>query len=246
MPGSGKIEVLKEPDQGDGLVRIDTGVREGDEISIFYDPMISKLIVRGSDRIKTIKRMSQALDEYAVVGLPTNIKFLKRVVHNKQFMEGTFDTSFIPQNEQELLGKKGRSTDETERDFAAITLVHLWFENEKNRKRRVTAVDPWSQFDNFRVNHHAKREVKLIEQDGETTHIVEVEYLEENKFNVSCDRFQLKNVEIFPNKERENEMIICTPDEQFKCPYILDEEGHVTCLDHEGDPLIMVIHSNSN
>ena len=63
-------------------MRIDTGVREGDEISIFYDPMISKLIVWGETRNEAIETMYQALSDYKVVGLPTNIKFMKRALLN--------------------------------------------------------------------------------------------------------------------------------------------------------------------
>lgn len=85
LPRSGKIHVLREPIKKEGLVRIDTGVREGDEISIFYDPMISKLIVWGKDRDTAIQRMHKALDEYKVVGLPNNINFLKKVISHPVF-----------------------------------------------------------------------------------------------------------------------------------------------------------------
>lgn len=64
-------------------------------ISTFYDPMISKLIVWGEDRNQAIDRLYQALDDYKVVGLPNNIKFLKRVLLNDTFKTGVFDTSFI-------------------------------------------------------------------------------------------------------------------------------------------------------
>ena len=104
LPGSGLIEVLKEPRIEDGKVRIDTGVREGDEISTFYDPMISKLVVWGEDRQTAIDHLHYALDDYKVVGLPTNIKFMKRVLRNSEFQKGSFDTSFIEQHEEELLG----------------------------------------------------------------------------------------------------------------------------------------------
>lgn len=96
--------MLREPARVEGQVRIDTGVRQGDLISTFYDPMISKLVVWGKDRDEACERLYTALDDYKVVGLPTNIKFMKRVLLNKTFKTGVFDTSFIQQNEQELLG----------------------------------------------------------------------------------------------------------------------------------------------
>ena len=79
-------------------------MREGDLISTFYDPMISKLVVWDENRQKAIDRLYQALEDYKVVGLPTNIKFMKRVLLNDTFKSGVFDTSFIQNNEKELLG----------------------------------------------------------------------------------------------------------------------------------------------
>lgn len=76
-------------------MRIDTGIRQGDEISTFYDPMISKLIVWAEDREKAIAATHESLKNYDILGLKTNIKFLKRVLLNDTFQTGVFDTSFI-------------------------------------------------------------------------------------------------------------------------------------------------------
>lgn len=76
---------MREPARKAGVVRIDTGVREGDEISTFYDPMISKLIVWGQDRKEAMNRLNEALTDYKVIGLPNNIRFLKRVLSNSVF-----------------------------------------------------------------------------------------------------------------------------------------------------------------
>ena len=64
---------------------MDTGVKEGDEISTFYDPMISKLIVHEANREKAIESLDMALRDYHVIGLPTNIKFLTRTLAVDQF-----------------------------------------------------------------------------------------------------------------------------------------------------------------
>lgn len=68
--------------------------------------MISKLIVWGETRQEAIDRLYQSLEDYKVIGVPTNIKFMKRVLLNSTFKTGVFDTSFIEQNEKELLGDK--------------------------------------------------------------------------------------------------------------------------------------------
>lgn len=88
LPQSGKIVVLREPQQVSGKVRVDTGVKEGDIISTYYDPMISKLIVHEATREKAIESLDTALENYHVIGLPTNIKFLRRVLAINDFKEG--------------------------------------------------------------------------------------------------------------------------------------------------------------
>lgn len=97
LPQSGKISVLREPVQDKNL-RIDTGIRQGDSISTFYDPMISKVIVHAETRDQAIFALQKALADYQVIGLPTNIKFLQRVLKHPVFKRGVFDTSFIEQN----------------------------------------------------------------------------------------------------------------------------------------------------
>ena len=87
--------------------------------------MISKLIVAAPDRNQAIKALYSALDDYKVVGLPTNIKFLKRVLLNKDFREWDFDTSFIANNEEELIGVKQSQT-ESDRERAMVAIANTW------------------------------------------------------------------------------------------------------------------------
>ena len=103
LPQSGVIRVLKEPIQTPGVVRVDSAVREGDEITTFYDPMISKLIVHSATRDKAIQALDQALYDYKVVGVPTNIKFLRRTLAQPTFISGDFTTAFIEKHQEELL-----------------------------------------------------------------------------------------------------------------------------------------------
>ena len=99
LPQSGKIRILREPTKyEDGSVRVDTGIRQGDKITTFYDPMIAKVVVHGATRREAIERLDTALENYQVIGVPTNIRFMRRVLRNKQFTDGDFDTSFIEQN----------------------------------------------------------------------------------------------------------------------------------------------------
>ncbi len=76
-------------------MRIDSGVAEGDEISVFYDPLIAKLITHGETREEAIQRQAAALDAYCIRGIGHNANFLARVMANERFRAGEFDTDFI-------------------------------------------------------------------------------------------------------------------------------------------------------
>jgi len=93
LPVVGKLKRYRPP-QGPG-VRVDDGFEEGMEIPIYYDPMISKLIVSGKNREEAINRMSKAIDDYEISGIETTLDFCKFVINHKAFIDGTFNTKFV-------------------------------------------------------------------------------------------------------------------------------------------------------
>lgn len=104
LPGSGRLTHIRESAAVvGGDTRVETGVTEGDEVSIHYDPMISKLIVHAADREAALRRMRVALAEYQVVGVPTNIEFIRSCVDNEAFAKGGVTTNFIPENYDSLM-----------------------------------------------------------------------------------------------------------------------------------------------
>lgn len=92
--------------------------------------MISKLIVHAPDRNQAIRALYSALDDYKVVGLPTNIKFLKRVLLNKSFKDWDFDTSFIALNEDELIGVKS-AAESGDQIKAQIAIANIWLSHQR-------------------------------------------------------------------------------------------------------------------
>lgn len=133
MPRPGKIEGLRLP-EGLGL-RNDCGVYEGAEVSIYYDPMIAKLICWGENRVEAILRMRRALREYQVRGIKTNISFHQWILRHPRFMSGDFNTGFIDQeyrasNSEEVLPHK-----EIALASAAIAALH----GEQERTLRLLA-----------------------------------------------------------------------------------------------------------
>ncbi|HEX4506114.1 MAG TPA: acetyl/propionyl/methylcrotonyl-CoA carboxylase subunit alpha [Alphaproteobacteria bacterium] len=94
LPSIGRLTRYRPP-AGEG-VRVDTGVYEGSEISMFYDPMIAKLITYGVTRPQATKRMADALDAFAIRGVNHNIGFLSAIVRRQRFADGRLSTDFIP------------------------------------------------------------------------------------------------------------------------------------------------------
>ena len=102
LPASGRLVHLGLPAESEN-VRVDTGVRSGDEITVHYDPMIAKLIVRDGDRPAALERMRKALGEFEVAGPATNLGFLWRLVQDRDFVRADFDTGLIERHRTELL-----------------------------------------------------------------------------------------------------------------------------------------------
>jgi acetyl-CoA carboxylase biotin carboxylase subunit len=96
MPSLGEILLMNEP-RGPG-VRIDSGIRQGDEVSMYYDPMIAKLSLHGEDRDAAIDRAVTALKDYAVLGVTTNVEYLIAILQNPAFCEGRLHTGFLDEH----------------------------------------------------------------------------------------------------------------------------------------------------
>ncbi|MGI8883642.1 MAG: acetyl-CoA carboxylase biotin carboxylase subunit [Pyrinomonadaceae bacterium] len=126
LPSPGRITRLRLP-QGSG-VRDDGGVYEGAEVSIYYDPMISKLCVYGRTRPEAIDRMRRALREYEVGGIKTTLPFFREIIEDEEFIEGKLDTGFIGRfNER----KKAKELSETEKDMALIASALAYADKQK-------------------------------------------------------------------------------------------------------------------
>ncbi|MCI5166626.1 MAG: acetyl/propionyl/methylcrotonyl-CoA carboxylase subunit alpha [Candidatus Electrothrix sp. GM3_4] len=95
FPSTGRLTVYQPPYEDMKTVRLDSGVVEGSEISVYYDPMVSKLVTKGKDREEAVSVMQEALDEYVIRGVATNINFLSALIAHPRFQRGDLSTSFI-------------------------------------------------------------------------------------------------------------------------------------------------------
>ncbi|HUS17897.1 MAG TPA: acetyl-CoA carboxylase biotin carboxylase subunit [Chloroflexia bacterium] len=116
MPSIGRIQAISEP-SGPG-VRVDSAIYPGAEVSIYYDPMVAKLICWGSDRAQAVRRMQRALDEYGIAGILTNLPYQRAVLASPEFAAADFDTGFV-----ERFGTLGDHTDTLHKDDLTDMLV---------------------------------------------------------------------------------------------------------------------------
>ncbi len=157
LPATGRISYLGSPDES-RHVRIDTGIRAGDAISPYYDPMIAKLIVWDHDRNAAIARMQRALSQFQVVGLTTNVGFLKRLAAAPAFAAAQLDTGFIEHNQATLFPAAAATPHEA---LALASLAELLSHDEASSRVRGRGADPyspWQRVDGWRLNqdnHHA-------------------------------------------------------------------------------------------
>lgn len=110
LPATGRLNILRPPLEN-ANVRVDTGVVEGDEVSIYYDPMIAKLVVWDLDRDRALQRLTEALSNYRIDGLTTNIGFLYNLATSQAFKNGDVDTGFIEEHHQEIFRLRDTDTD---------------------------------------------------------------------------------------------------------------------------------------
>uniref|UniRef100_A0A670JED2 Propionyl-CoA carboxylase alpha chain, mitochondrial n=1 Tax=Podarcis muralis TaxID=64176 RepID=A0A670JED2_PODMU len=162
LPSIGRLSQYKEPLHVPN-VRVDSGIQQGSEISIYYDPMISKLITYGSNRAEALRRMEEALDSYVIRGVAHNIALLREVIVHPRFVQGDINTKFLPDVYPD--GFKGHTLKDSEKRELLVTAASLYVLERLRSQRflgtpRVSIVPP--DANNW----------ELSIQLGETTHSV--------------------------------------------------------------------------
>ncbi|MCH9012463.1 MAG: acetyl/propionyl/methylcrotonyl-CoA carboxylase subunit alpha [Proteobacteria bacterium] len=139
LPAPGRIERYRPPAEADG-VRIDSGVYEGADVSVFYDPLIAKLCAWGEDRGAAIARMRAALDAFELRGPGHNIALLAAVMRNGRFVEGRFSTAFIAEEYGDAFDGAPLAGELLDTFVAVAALVHL---REQARANRISGQAPY-------------------------------------------------------------------------------------------------------
>ncbi|WP_275629941.1 acetyl/propionyl/methylcrotonyl-CoA carboxylase subunit alpha [Pseudomonas sp. 273] len=156
LPASGHLALYREPPAGPGR-RVDSGIREGDDISPFYDPMLAKLIAWGENREEARQRLLSMLAETAVGGFKTNLAFLRRVLAHPAFAAAELDTGFIGRHQEQLLP----ATSELPPQFWQLA-AEAWAQSEAERVRGDDAHSPWSARDGWRSGLPGETDLHLL------------------------------------------------------------------------------------
>ena len=150
LPATGRLQTLRQPVASHfriSPVRIDSGVREGDDISPHYDSMIAKLIVHGDTREQALARLDAALNELHITGLHTNVAFLRRIVSSPSFAQADLDTALIEREHSHLFEHGGLP----DAWLLGATMAAL-----QGDAAHAAGPDPWSHADGWRLHGEAR------------------------------------------------------------------------------------------
>nr|XP_012149295.1 PREDICTED: methylcrotonoyl-CoA carboxylase subunit alpha, mitochondrial [Megachile rotundata] len=207
LPGAGNLTYMRIPEATTRTVRIERGVREKDEVSIHYDPMIAKLIVWGKDREEALAMLRSNLNDYNIAGLDTNIEFLKDLCSNPSFCLGHVHTGFIKEHYQELFPKLHVPSEVA----AQAALAWILYEDTNSLRSSVTSVDPFSPFateTGLRLNHSQYRtfNFKVYGEDID----VEVKYVEPEVYSMRINKIGRWRTVTGVLKKKENSLELHT------------------------------------
>jgi 3-methylcrotonyl-CoA carboxylase alpha subunit len=160
LPSTGTLAHLRLPAPG-GTIRVETGIRAGDRVSPFYDPMLAKLVAWGSDRAAALRALRAALRDTEILGPATNLEFLIRVLRHGSFDGGSVTTAFVEENAAELLAPAPPP------DHRALAVAGLWLLCRQRQDAAAVAAagadphSPWHRVDGWRLNDVAHQTLRL-------------------------------------------------------------------------------------
>ncbi|XP_044742944.1 methylcrotonoyl-CoA carboxylase subunit alpha, mitochondrial [Chrysoperla carnea] len=183
MPRPGPLTYLSTPRPSKN-VRIETGVRQGDEVSIYYDPMIAKLVVWGANRSEALAKFTEMLTEYNIAGVDTNINFLLDLCRHSEFIDGKVHTGFIDDHKDSLFPKR-KPNNILISKLALAVLLHEKYTEQKRAVNENQSNNPFVIETGFRVNHSLVRSLKYF-FNGDLIEI-KIRYITPESYQISID-----------------------------------------------------------
>jgi len=173
MPAAGKLARLKLP-ESTPHVRVDSGVRQGDTVSMHYDPMLAKLIVWDRDRPSALARLRAALSEIEIVGVTANVPFLAALAAHPAYEAGEIDTGFIPKHLADLMPPPVPASDEVLAVACLAELLYRRAEAVAAARQSSDPHSPWHDTAGWRFNVDTHSDMTFL--DGESEVVVTVTY----------------------------------------------------------------------
>ncbi|MCB1856623.1 MAG: acetyl-CoA carboxylase biotin carboxylase subunit [Gammaproteobacteria bacterium] len=223
LPSTGRLVYYQPPDGYN--VRVDTGVYEGGEVSMFYDPMIAKLITYGDDRLQAIKRMQRALDEYYIRGVQHNISFLNALMVHPRFIEGRLSTNFIAEEYPNGFDSADVPEEDPAKSIVITACVHRGY---TDRAAKLSGQMPGYE------RKHSEAWVVVLE--GGTPHQVDV-YPSENGYRVD---YQGRSYEVITDWGMGQPLLKGTINGEYVC-YQVERTGIWYQLYHHGTQINAVV-----
>lgn len=211
LPGAGPLDYLSTPELS-ATTRVETGVRQGDEVSIHYDPMIAKLVVWGKNRGSSLQLLIEQLTNFQIAGLQTNINFLIDLAKHKHFQSADVHTGFIDQHMATLFPKKIVPPSKV----AQMALAYIL--NDRVQSSGGLGSNPLPSFAteyNFRPNYTLARSITI--KVGQETYTVEVKTLG-GAYSVRINGGDWIKISSVRRKPHSNRFLLET-----------NIEGHVSC-----------------
>ncbi|PKY42037.1 hypothetical protein RhiirA4_503487, partial [Rhizophagus irregularis] len=238
LPDTGPLLHLRTPSPSPN-VRIETGFEQGDEINVHYDPMIAKLVVKGQNRTEALGILKRALNGYEVVGLNTNIEFLKSVVSHDAFIAGEVETGFIAKHNEELFRTK--ETPPHVIIQASLSLILSELQNITNEN--INPFSPWTSLPFSRLNTNHVQTIRFYD-DNEGDINVKMRFNNDNSFDITIVRGGLNPI-VFKSvlgswNEAEQQIIAEIENHRVKSHVILEKNSKVVIFDNEGKRVLKI------
>ncbi|MDC1211141.1 acetyl/propionyl/methylcrotonyl-CoA carboxylase subunit alpha [Porticoccaceae bacterium] len=200
LPSTGQLTLLRAPRET-SHVRIDSGVIEGDEVSVFYDPMIAKLVVWDSDRNRALERLTDALSEYRIAGVTINIPFLYNLASSGPFRRGDVDTGFIDEHQAEIFHRRKEDLDYAAPLAAQAILAAQNQSAQEVAEQSSEPNSPWHLMNHWRNSNSSPQQLRIN--------------IGEQQVNVTAETRQLPaNIKVVRDKAGFN---LFTPQGVFHC-----------------------------
>jgi len=197
LPVSGRIEYLQERKGADADVRIDSGVQVGDEVGVYYDPMMSKIICWGETRQAALNKLNVALSAYQLAGIQTNINFLRALISVPDFSEAEQQPKNLNTG---LINRYIKSLSKSQ-ELISVTAVALFlayelrgmFDGQLEPGPSSDLYSPWRHIDGWRLNRDASRVFRLICED-QTHEVLLSLCLNKTQFVFDGSEYELNSV----------------------------------------------------